>query len=329
MTTLLQLEHLSVSFPAAHRGKLVAVDDVDLHLDAGEVVGLIGESGCGKSTLARTIVRLHQPSAGRILFEGNDVGHFNSRDLRAYRKRVQYIFQDPYSSLNPRYSVRQTLTEALTVGGTVRGDAQLSRAKELIGLVGLSVSCLESLPSALSGGQRQRIAIARALALEPRILICDEPVSALDVSIRAQIMNLLLQLRKEFNLAYLFIGHDLPLVRRIADRITVMYLGAVVEEAPSDRLFDAASHPYTRALIAATPTADPELERMRSRVLLSGELPRATAIPSGCRFHPRCPQAFERCPGEVPRRTQVEQAHVSYCHLAELAQEDIVTTQVG
>ncbi|MGI8562574.1 MAG: ABC transporter ATP-binding protein [Candidatus Dormibacter sp.] len=317
MTALLAVEGLSVTFPSPHGGKLTAVDGVDLLLQAGEVVGLIGESGCGKSTLARTIVRLHQPSAGRILFEGQDVGALGGRDLRAYRKRVQYIFQDPYSSLNPRYSVRQTLVEALTVAGLHRGAAQVSRTEELVGLVGLPLSSLDTLPSALSGGQRQRVAIARALALEPRVLICDEPVSALDVSIRAQIMNLLLQLQRDFNLAYLFIGHDLPLVRRIADRIAVMYLGAVVEEAPSDRLFEAASHPYTRALIAATPTADPELERTRSRVLLSGELPRATDIPSGCRFHPRCPEAFERCPVEIPKRTLVEQGHVSYCHLSE------------
>jgi peptide/nickel transport system ATP-binding protein len=318
VTTLLNVERLSVRFPGADGGTLVAVDNVDLQLSAGEVVGLIGESGCGKSTLARTIVRLHQPSSGRILFEGQDIGQLGGRDLRTYRKKVQYIFQDPYSSLNPRYSVRQTLSEALRVGGISDRQKLLSRSSELVGLVGLSLSCLDVKPLSLSGGQRQRVAIARALALEPRVLICDEPVSALDVSIRAQVMNLLLNLQKEFNLAYLFIGHDLPLVRRIADRIVVMYLGSVMEEAPSDRLFEAPSHPYTRALIAATPSADPEIERTRSRVLLSGELPRGTAIPSGCRFHPRCPEAFERCPRDSPQRTQVERAHVSYCHLAEI-----------
>lgn len=317
MTALLEVERLTVTFPAASGGKLIAVDGVDLRLEAGEVLGLIGESGCGKSTLARTIVRLHRPAAGRILFQGQDVAGLNGRDLRAYRKRAQYIFQDPYSSLNPRYSVRQTLTEALAVGGTHTRTSSLSRTKELIGLVGLTSSCMDVLPMALSGGQRQRVAIARALAMDPRVLICDEPVSALDVSIRAQIMNLLLQLRKDLNLAYLFIGHDLPLVRRIADRIAVMYLGAVVEEAASERLFEAPSHPYTRALIAATPTADPDYERGRSRVLLSGELPRGTAIPNGCRFHPRCPVAFDRCPRETPERTEVESDHVSYCHLAQ------------
>jgi oligopeptide/dipeptide ABC transporter ATP-binding protein len=328
VTNLLEVQGLSVTFPAPNGGRLVAVDGVDLQLKAGEVLGLIGESGCGKSTLARTLVRLHRPSAGRISFRGQDVGRLRAKELRTYRKKVQYVFQDPYSSLNPRYTVRQTLTEALRVKGTRDRPRLNSRTRELIGLVGLPESCLDSLPLSMSGGQRQRVAIARALAMEPEVLICDEPVSALDVSIRAQIMNLLLDLRTEFQLAYLFIGHDLPLVRRIADRIAVMYLGAIVEEAPSDRLFGAPGHPYTRALIAATPTADPEVERGRSRVLLSGELPRATDIPSGCRFHPRCPEAFERCPIDVPRLTMVENDHFCYCHLAEGVAQP-VGTQIG
>ena len=317
MTNLLEVEDLTVAFPAPSGGRLVAVDGVDLQLQAGEVLGLIGESGCGKSTLARTLVRLNQPSTGRISFRGQDVGLLRGQELRNYRKKVQYVFQDPYSSLNPRYTVRQTLGEALRVKGIQDQPRQNSRTTELLELVGLPASCLDSLPLSMSGGQRQRVAIARALAMEPEILICDEPVSSLDVSIRAQIMNLLLELRSEFKLAYLFIGHDLPLVRRIADRIAVMYLGTIVEEAPSDRLFSAPAHPYTRALIAATPSADPDLERGRSRVLLSGDLPHGTDIPSGCRFHPRCPDAFNRCPVDVPQLTVIEKGHFCYCHLAE------------
>ncbi len=314
---LLDIQGLTVRFRGPHGRMLVAVDSVDLRVKAGEVVGLIGESGCGKSTLARTIVRLHQPTAGRILFEGRDIGQLRGHHLRAYRRSVQYIFQDPYASLNPRYTVGDTLREALRIGGMRDGKFLASRISELLALVGLPPSCMRSLPISLSGGQRQRVAIARALALEPRVLICDEPVSALDVSIRAQVMNLLLKLREQFNLTYVFIAHDLPLVRRIADRIAVMYLGSLVEEAPSDRLFEAPSHPYTRALIAATLTADPDIERRRNRILLSGDLSRATAIPSGCRFHPRCPEAFDRCRNEPPRRTEVERDHVSCCHLVE------------
>jgi oligopeptide/dipeptide ABC transporter ATP-binding protein len=317
VNALFDLQNLTIRFRGPQGRTFAAVDNVGLRVEEGEVLGLIGESGCGKSTLARTIVRLHRPASGRILFEGRDIGRFEGQHLRAYRRNVQYIFQDPYASLNPRYTVRQTLGEALRIGGIRDGVRVDDRTHQLLSLVGLPASCTDALPVSLSGGQRQRVAIARALALEPRVLICDEPVSALDVSIRAQVMNLLLKLREQFHLTYLFIAHDLPLVRRIADRIVVMYLGSVVEEAPSNRLFEAPSHPYTRALMAATLTADPDVERGRNRVLLSGDLPKATSIPRGCRFHPRCPEAFARCESESPRCTEVEGGHISYCHLAE------------
>ncbi len=296
------------------RAILRAVDDVSFEIRAGETLGLVGESGCGKTTVGRTLLRLERETAGRIVYDGLDVTKAGTEDLKRYRRSIQVIFQDPYSSLNPRMTVGQIIAEPTLVHGLVADRAAAGRrVRELLGQVGLFDYMAERYPYELSGGQRQRVGIARALALEPKFIVCDEPVSALDVSIQAQIINLLEVLQKELGLTYLFIAHDLAVVRHIADRVVVMYLGRVMEIADRDRLYSRPLHPYTKALLDAVPIPDPELERKRARTVLGGEVPSPLNPPQGCVFHTRCPMATNECKERVPELREIEPMHFAAC----------------
>ncbi len=292
MSALLEVDRVVKEFPA-RGGSVRAVDDVSLSLAPGETLGLVGESGSGKSTVARLVVRLLEPDDGAIRVDGDDISHLSRRALRSLRRRVQIVFQDPYSSLDPRMTARAIVAEPLRIAGRSREVSQ--RVPEVLALVGLGPEHEARYPHELSGGQRQRIGIARALAVEPELLVLDEPVTALDGSIQAQILNLLAQLQAELGLAYLFIAHDLAVVRHLADRVAVMHLGRIVETAPTDQLFAAPLHPYTQALLSASPSPDPAEERARQRIVLSGELPDAHDPPSGCRFRTRCWKAQDEC----------------------------------
>ncbi len=319
---LLEARHVKEWFPV--RGGLLgrntryvkAVDDVSLTVRAGETLGVVGESGCGKSTLARVMLRLIEPTGGEVLFEGKNMTTANKAELRRMRRDIQIIFQDPYASLDPRQRVGDMLTEPLTIHGLARGEAAKRRVLELLELVGLPADSVRKFPHEFSGGQRQRLCIARALAVNPKLIVCDECVSALDVSIQAQIINLLMKLQRQLGIALVFVSHDLRVVRHISTNVAVMYLGRVVEYAPTEELFSNPAHPYTRALLSAVPLPDPDAQAQR--IVLKGELPSPIAVPSGCPFHTRCYAVQERCASEVPQERDVSGCgHLCRCLLCE------------
>ena len=313
---LLEIRNLVKHFEV-DKGTVRAVEGVSLSIKRGETVGLVGESGCGKTTTGRCVLLLERPTSGEIIFEGIDLTHLPDTALRKTRRRMQVIFQDPYSSLNPRMTIGQILAEPLKVHGLVKdAKGREARVRELLEQVGLLPQHGKRYPHQLSGGQRQRVGIARALAMEPSLIVCDEPVSALDVSIQAQIVNLLEDLQKRLGLTYLFIAHDLSVVRHISDRVVVMYLGKVMEVADRLALYEDPLHPYTRALLSAVPIPDPNLEAHRERTVLRGEVPSPLTPPSGCVFHTRCPRAVARCSAETPVLREIRPGHWAACHLA-------------
>ena len=319
---LVEVQNLKKYFPIKQGvlqrevGRVHAVDDVSLTVHRGETLGLVGESGCGKSTLGRCIVRLLQPTDGRVVFEGRDITRLGLRGLRPLRSEMQMVFQDPYASLNVRKRVGFIVAEALDVHGIGTPNERKRRVKELLEVVGLNPEHYNRFPHEFSGGQRQRIGIARALAINPSLIICDEPVSALDVSVQAQILNLLKDLQKEFGLTYVFIAHDLNVVRHISDRVMVMYLGKAAELAPRSELYASPKHPYTGALLTAVPIPDPELGRQRQRLVLEGDVPNPINPPSACNFHPRCPRFHEgHCDVDTPElRPMNGSDHIAACH---------------
>jgi len=314
---LLDIQNLVKHYPG--RPPVRAVDGVSLAIAPGQTLGLVGESGSGKSTVGRTILRLQEPTAGRVLFDGEDVFALGTTPLRALRRRMQIVFQDPYSSLNPRMTVGRTLREPLEIHRLVPPAQMEARVTALLDEVGLDTAFASRYPHELSGGQRQRVGIARALSVEPRFIVCDEPVSALDVSVQAQVLNLLADLQRKRSLTYLFIAHDLAVVRHIADQVAVMYLGRIVERAPAAAIYTGPRHPYTRALLSAVPEPNPRATR--ERIVLSGDIPSPAHPPAGCPFHPRCPhpKKNDRCRTEAPalRATSDSPAHLAACHFAE------------
>jgi oligopeptide/dipeptide ABC transporter ATP-binding protein len=330
---ILDVLHLKQHFPikkgiirrtTAH---VLAVDGVSFSVGAGETLGLVGESGCGKSTVARTVLRLIEPTAGSIKIEGQDITHLSKAQLRPYRREMQIIFQDPFSSLNPRMTAGDIVGEPLSVHGLARGDARTARVTDLFRQVGLSPAQMKSFPHEFSGGQRQRISIARALALRPKLIVADEPVSALDVSIQAQVINLMMDLQQEKGLSYLFIAHGLAVVEHISHRIAVMYLGKIVEYADKRELFRKPLHPYTEALLAAVPVPNPRLRRPRRHV--AGDVPSPINPPPGCAFHTRCPHVMERCRMETPPLIEVAPRHWAACHLHQVAPHPTLSPQAA
>jgi oligopeptide/dipeptide ABC transporter ATP-binding protein len=323
--TLIDVRGLKMYFPVTRGilwqrtvGYVHAVDDITFSIKRGQTLGLVGESGSGKTTIGRTIIRLYKPTSGEMLFDGQDLAKLEGESLRQMRRRVQMVFQDPYASLNPRYTVGSLVAEPMHIYRTGTNQEIRERTEELLRVVGLRPEYIDRYPHEFSGGQRQRIAVARALAVNPEFVIADEPVSALDVSVRAQVLNLLQRLQKQFNLTYLFVSHDLSVVRHVADRIAVMYLGKIVEIADRDELYLAPKHPYTKALLSAIPIPDPRIERKRQRVILTGDLPSPINIPSGCRFHTRCPMAQSICREVEPEFEAKEgNEHYAACHFAE------------
>jgi oligopeptide/dipeptide ABC transporter ATP-binding protein len=334
VTALLEVENLVKHFVAERnlfgrpKAFVKAVDGVSFTVQAGQTLALVGESGCGKSTVSRLVLRLIEADSGTVRFEGRDLGMLNAEELRAFRRNAQIIFQDPYASLNPRMTVGQILTEPLVLHDLVPPARRRDRVGELLRVVGLEPRFARRYPHEFSGGQRQRIAIARALAVEPKLIICDEPVSALDVSIRSQILNLLRDLQLRLGLAYIFVSHDLAVVKHIADRVAVMNLGTIVETAPAQALFASPRHPYSRALLSAIPVPQPHAKR--GRIVLEGEMPSALNPPSGCRFHTRCPHAIARCRTEVPPLLADATGHATACHrTAELPPADATLPHDG
>ncbi|MEN9261517.1 MAG: ABC transporter ATP-binding protein [Thermostichus sp. HHBFW_bins_43] len=321
--TLLRIENLKMHFPILRGlflqrqvGSVKAVDGVSFEVRRGETLGLVGESGCGKSTTGRAILQLYRPTAGHVYFEDTDLTQLENEDLRRMRRRMQMVFQDPYASLNPRQTVGAIVGEPMTVFNVAKGKAQQERVKELLDVVGLNPSFINRYPHEFSGGQRQRIVIARALALNPDFIVCDEPISALDVSIQAQVVNLLESLQEQFGLTYLFIAHDLSVVRHISNRVAVMYLGKVVELADRDEIYQNPLHPYTQALLSAVPIPDPEVEAKRQRIILKGDVPSPVNPPKGCNFHTRCPLVTDVCRQDPPPAFRdVGGGHFVACHL--------------
>jgi oligopeptide transport system ATP-binding protein len=324
---LVEVRSLSVDFRVAAREwraraqRLRAVDGVSFDLLRGETLALVGESGCGKTTIGRTLLRLYEPSGGEIIFDGADLARLSGQELRAFRRRAQMIFQDPYASLNPRMKVEEVIAEPLRAHGIGSRSARRARVRELLALVGLPEVVAGRFPHAFSGGQRQRIGIARALALRPELVIADEPVSALDVSIQAQIVNLLKDIQDELGLTLLFIAHDLAVVRQIAARVAVMYLGKIVELGARDAIFEEPRHPYTQSLLSAVPVPDPALERARERLVLAGDVPSPIDPPTGCRFHTRCPYAMDVCRTVEPQLRATAGGRVAACHLVHPPEE--------
>lgn len=324
---LMEIEDLQMHFPITEGiifqrkvGAVKAVDGINFSIKKGETLGLVGESGCGKSTTGRAILQLYRPTGGHVRYRGQDLTQMKGEELRRMRRNLQIIFQDPYASLNPRMTVGNIIGEPLEVHGLAKGKAKQDRVRELLSVVGLNPNYVNRYPHEFSGGQRQRIGIARALAVEPDFIVADEPISALDVSIQAQVVNLLEDLQKEFGLTYLFIAHDLSVVRHISNRVAVMYLGKVVELADRDELYKNPMHPYTKALLSAIPIPDPVLEEKRKRVILEGDVPSPINPPSGCHFRTRCPLAQEICK-EEPLFLEHRPNHLTACHFAEKALE--------
>ena len=323
--TLLDVRDLKMYFPLT-RGILLqrvvgyvrAVDGITFRIERGQTLGLVGESGSGKTTIGRTIIRLYKPTQGQILFKDKDLATMQGEPLRQVRQQVQMIFQDPYASLNPRYTIGSLIAEPMYIFNTGSSNEIRERTVELLKVVGLRPEYIDRYPHEFSGGQRQRIAVARALSINPEFIVADEPVSALDVSVRAQVLNLLQRLQQQFNLTYLFVSHDLSVVRHVADRIAVMYLGKIVELADRDELYLAPKHPYTKALLSAVPIPDPKVEKRRKRIILSGDLPSPINIPSGCRFHTRCPMTQQICREVEPVFEAKEgRQHYAACHFSD------------
>lgn len=321
---LLKVDNLKKYFPirhgmfARHVGDVKAVDDVSFELFEGETLGIVGESGCGKSTTGRAIMRLHEPTDGQVTFDGVELTKLNSEQMRKVRREIQMVFQDPYASLNPRHTVEKILEEPLIVHGIGNAKERKKKVHEYLEIVGLSPYHVKRYPHQFSGGQRQRIGIARALMTNPKLIIADEPVSAMDVSIQAQVLNLMQRLQEDLKLTYIFIAHDLGVVRHISDRVGVMYLGRLVEIAESESLYHEPLHPYTQALLSAVPIPDPQFER--EQLLLKGDIPSPSNPPTGCTFHTRCPFAMDKCKQEIPMLQQVKPGHSVACHLYETPQ---------
>jgi oligopeptide transport system ATP-binding protein len=314
---LIEIRNLKKFFNIGKGRSLKAVNDISLDIKQGETLGVVGESGCGKSTAGRTILRLYEPTEGSVHFNGTDIYKLSGSKMKALRREMQMIFQDPYASLNPRMTISDIIGEALDVHKLVGSNAERKkRIEELLDLVGLNPDHATRYPHEFSGGQRQRIGIARALAVDPKFIICDEPISALDVSIQAQVVNLLQELQRKMGLTYLFIAHDLSMVKHISDRVAVMYLGKVVEIAESSELYSNPTHPYTKALLSAIPIPDPEIEATRERIVLTGDLPSPVNPPSGCHFRTRCPLASEKCASVEPLLVETKPGHWTACHYA-------------
>ena len=321
---LLKVEHLTKEFPAESgmlAGRLSkrvvsAVNDVSFEIHEGETFGLVGESGCGKSTTGRSIMRLTKPTSGKVYFQGHDIAKMNRKELKAMRREMQFIFQDPYASLNPRMTIGEIVSEPLTIHNVGTREERMRTVRELLDVVGLNPEHINRYPHEFSGGQRQRIGIARAFALRPKLIICDEPVSALDVSIQAQVLNLLKELQQQFGTAYLFIAHDLSVVQHISDRVAVMYLGKMVELSDWKTLYNDPHHPYTQSLLSAVPVPDPDVQKTRERIILAGDPPSPIDPPAGCRFHTRCPIAQEVCSTDQPEFKEVAPGHRCACHFA-------------
>ena len=320
-TPLLKVEHLSKEFPAESgmfakrfsKRVVSAVNDISFEIYPGETFGLVGESGCGKSTTGRTIMRLTKPTAGKVFFQGKDVAEMSKHEIKDMRREMQFIFQDPYASLNPRMTIGEIVSEPMTIHGVGTKEERIERVRELLDVVGLNPEHINRYPHEFSGGQRQRVGIARAFALKPKLIICDEPVSALDVSVQAQILNLLKRLQHELGVSFLFIAHGMAVVKHISDRAAVMYLGKIVEIADSKELFENCRHPYTQALISSVPDANPHFQR--ERIILEGEVPNPIDPPSGCRFHTRCSRCMERCKHEEPELKDIGNGHQVACFL--------------
>lgn len=312
---LLEVRRLQKHFQLSSGKMLKAVDDMNFEIRRGETFGLVGESGCGKSTAGRTIIRLYEATGGEVLFDGDDVHRLRGRKQQELRRRMQMVFQDPYASLNPRMTVGNIIAEGMDIHGLATGAKRKARVSELLNAVGLNEEHAGRFPHEFSGGQRQRIGIARALAIEPELIIADEPISALDVSVQAQVVNLFQRLQKERGLTYLFIAHDLAMVKHISDRIGVMYLGKLIEVTTSEALYAKPLHPYTQSLLSAIPIPDPDRERSRERIILQGELPSPSDPPSGCPFRTRCPKAMPECAASMPPFKEVEPGHYTACHL--------------